>query len=122
MGIPNLAFNEMTQNKPLRWLGRLLRLGHYLLAVIMILWTIAGPTVYLPYLVSFWPLMLIANYWWGCFLTRWEMRLTGENMTVIDPPLLLFGYDYSNKNRKILTLVIGLVMLLVGSLRCLWFG
>ncbi len=112
-----LDFNET--RKPLRWLGRLMRLGHYTIAIIMILGTITGPQRYLPLLVAFWPLMLIANYFWGCFLTRWEMRLTGENMTVIDPPLLLFGYQYSNRNRRLLTLVIGLVMLLVAILRLL---
>lgn len=98
-------------------LGRFIRLVHYLVAVMMILGTIVGPKLYLPYLAFFWPLMLVANYFYGCFLTRWEMKLTGENMTVIDPPLLLFGSTYSNSNRRLLTLVIGVVMLMVSVLR-----
>lgn len=96
--------------------GRLLRAAHLLAAVAAVVATVLGPRVWVPYLFLFWLLVLVVNVVaGGCPVTRLEMAMTGEDVTVADTFLL--GLPTTKRNRDALTIGVSLAMLLVSAFR-----
>ena len=98
--------------------GRLLRAAHLVGAVGAVVATLFGPRTWSPYLFLFWILVVFVNLaLGGCPVTRVEMVMTGENVTVADPFLHLLGLQASKTNRDNFTLGVSGFMLLVSALR-----
>ena len=100
------------------WVGLVLRILHIILAVAAFGITVFGPVEWIPYVSMFWLAMLtmyVVNR--GCILTQFEIYLTGENVTIVDPLLQLFGLPIKKHNRNAITMLGGIFMLFVGLIR-----
>jgi len=102
--------------------GVSLRILHFLLAVAAFAITVFGPLKWIPYISIFWLAMLtmyVVNR--GCVLTQLEKYLTGEDITIVDPLLKLFGLPIKKHNRNAITMLGGIFMLFVGLVRLYTF-
>ena len=98
--------------------GKLLRKAHLFSACLVVVLTILSPISFLFYLLFFWTGMVLVNYIYGkCILTKIEMKLTRENVTIVDPCLSIVGCDLSNKNRKAITIFTGVSMFIITLIR-----
>jgi hypothetical protein len=85
------------------YLGRLIRFLHLVGKYVIILFTLLFPS---KQLLWFWIPMFVSNVVYGkCIITKIEMMLTGENITVVDRSLILLGFEITNQNRKKITLI-----------------
>lgn len=101
----------------LLWIGRSLRHVHLLIAIVTIAVTFLIPKQYLKYVTGYWILIIVMNLYKGCPISSLEYWLTQENIIITDVPLKLLGYDINDKNRKLMTIVIGGAMLLISVFR-----
>ncbi len=88
-------------------LGRLIRILHFIGAAAVILGTLMASQATAKYYLVFW-LVVIGFHLLcrGCILSRLERWLTQEDVTIVDPLLLLAGLDTSKYNRNAASLVI----------------
>lgn len=113
----NVTTRVMSTSK---WIGRRIRELHLLIGVLAAAATMVLPLRFVKFGLLWWSGMILANHVYKkCPLTKIEMYLTNENVTVVDDYLRVLHKEITNKNRKDFTVCAGVFMILVSVFRLL---
>ena len=98
-------------------LGSTIRAIHYSLPVICFMVILVGSynkslAVFIYLLIA----LVAFLYFDGCFLSIIEYKLSNMDMNMVDPFLLVTGYERTNKNRYDCSLILAAIYLLILSI------
>ena len=82
----------------------------------MLLILFAGYRYALSSYIFAWAVFLLFIYLNGCFLTLVEYKLDNQNVTIVDPVIMLFGDKTTKKNRMYYSIISVCVYLFIATI------